>query len=265
MAITPAQSVFAPFAVSATNNVASLISSTLAQEQSFSLLGGSTTVDLSGIGQLLSATDIFRNNLSILSPGTSTGGLGQNFGTDFASLAAEAQNFVDAFNNLQSNLAILQGPFGSITSEPLAAQFAQLLNSQATAPLANDASGAAVNSAPTSLSEIGINLQPTSSAGVGGTLSIDLQTLQSAFESNPTGTFSLLTQAVQSFGELAATFSARAGSEAATFASLSQFGFGQSGLLDLLLMSSFNSGSATTLTQQLMAVNEFNLVSTLFG
>jgi hypothetical protein len=259
MAITPAQSIFAPLAVSQIGDMTSLLSTTAAQEQLVGLLGGSTTVDLSGIGQLLSATDVFQNALSNLHPGSTTSGLGQNFGTDFASLAAEAQNFVDAFNNLQSNLTFLQGPFGTLSGEPLAAQFSQTLNTQATLPIANG------TSAPTSLAEIGIEFQSPSATAVGGTLSIDLQTLQSAFESNPTGTFSVLTQAVQSFGDVGATFSDQTGSEAATFASLSQFGFGQSGLLDLLLMSSFNSGSATTLTQQMMALNEFNLVSTLFG
>jgi hypothetical protein len=259
MAITPAQSIFAPFAIQQTGDVASLLSTTLAQEQLVSLLGGSTTVDLSGIGQLLSATDAFQSTLANLRPGSSPRGLGQNFGTDFASLAAEAQNFVDAFNTLQSNLTFLQVPFGTLSGKPLAAQFAQVLNAQATSPLTND------SSTPTSLTDIGITLKSTSTTAVGGTLGIDLQTLQSAFESNPTGTFSLLTQAVQSFGDVAATFSAQASSEATTFAALSQFGFGQSGLLDLLLMSSFNSGSATTRTQQLMALNEFNLVSTLFG
>jgi hypothetical protein len=265
MTVTPAQSVFAPFAISETGNVASLLSTTLAQQQLGGLLGGSTTVDLSGIGQLLSATDIFRNTLANLHPGSSASGLGQNFGTDFASLVAEAQYFVDAFNNLQSNLAFMQGSLGTLSGDTLAVQFARTLNTQSTLPLTNDTDDISGTSAPTSLAEIGIEFQPTPTTAVAGTLSIDLQTLQSAFESNPTGTFSLLTQAVQSFGDLAATFSARAGSEAVTFASLATFGFGQSGLFDLLLMSSFNSGNATTLTQQLMALNEFNLVSTLLG
>lgn len=71
-------------------------------------------------------------------------------------------------------------------------------------------------------------------------------------------------------GDVAASFAGLAGSEAATLGSLAPFGFGQSaslqsGLINLLALSPFNSGSATTLTQQLMALNEFNLVSALLG
>src|SRR5512146_1335696 len=65
----------------------------------------STVVALSGAGQLLSAAATFRDQLQSLQPGTPTSGGGQNFGTDFASLAAETQSLVDFFNGFRSNIA----------------------------------------------------------------------------------------------------------------------------------------------------------------
>jgi hypothetical protein len=263
VAIAPTGSIFAPFAIPLTTDLTPLLPTTVAAEALSSFFGGSTTVELSGLGQLLSATDIFRSTLANLQPGSATSGLGENFGTDVVSLAAEAQNFVDAFNTMQANLARLAQAFGVLSAEPLAAQFSQTLNQLVAAPLDSG------DSEMTSLEQLGITLQPTP-ATAGGMLTIDLGTLQSAFESNPIGTFAALGTAVQLFGDTAASFVSQVGRETVTVASLAQLGsgqttFGSSGLINLLALSSFNSGVATTFTQQLMALNEFMLVSTLLG
>lgn len=262
-AITPTASILSPFAVPQTTGLTSLLPTTVAATALSSFFGGSTTVELSGLGQLLSAVDTFHGTLAKLQPGSTTSGLGDNFGTDVASLAAETQNFVDAFNTVQSNLARQAQSFGALTAEPLAAQFSQTLNELVAAPLVGS------DPALTSLAQLGITLQPAPTAA-GGTLTIDLDTLQSAFEGNPAGTFAALDQAVQLFGDAAAGFVSQVGRETATVAGLAQFGlgqttFGSSGLINLLALSSFNSGVATTVTQQLMALNEFILVSTLLG
>lgn len=263
IAISPTGSIFAPFAVSQTTGLTSLLPTTLAATTLPNYFGSSTTVELSGLGQLLSTTDIFRNTLANLRPGSTDSGLGENFGTDIASLAAEAQNFVDAFNTVQSNLARLAQPIGGLTTEPLAAQFSQTLNQLVAAPLDSG------DSAVTSLAQLGITLQTTPTLA-GGRLTIDLDTLRTAFDSNPTATFAALGEAVQSFGDTAASFASQVGNQTVAAASLASFGFGQSefgtlGLFNLLSLSSFNSGNATTYTQQLMALNQFRLVSTLLG
>lgn len=263
VAITPTGSIFAPFAVPLTPRLTSLLPATVAAPALSGFFGGSTTVELSGLGQLLSATDIFRGTLANLRPGSTESGLGDNFGTDVVSLAAEAQNFVDAFNTVQSNLARLAQPFGALSAQPLAARFSQTLNQLVAAPLGSG------ESALTSLEQLGITLQ-ASPTTIGGTLTIDLDTLRSAFESKPTETFAALDEAVQLFGDTAAGFVSQVAGETATVASLAQFGLGQTtfgspGLINLLALASFNSGTATTATQQLMALNEFMLVSTLLG
>lgn len=270
MTITPALSVYSPYAIQQTSDLASALLGANTQTAA-GFVGNSAIVELSGLGQLLAATDVFQANLAALQPGSTSSGLGQNFGTDFGSLAAEAQNFVDTFNTLQNTLANLQGASGPLFGDTLTAQFSQALTAQATATIGNG------TAAPNSLADIGITLQAPSDSAAGGTLSIDLQALQSAYSANPSGTFSLLDQAAQSLGGVAANFAGQAGVEAATLGAVAQFssellllGSGLTGsntlsLTDLLALSSLNSGSALTLTQQVLALNEFNLVSTLIS
>lgn len=268
MTVTPPVSLYSSLGVQPTASLLSLLSPTTGSNAG-GLYGGSTIVELSGLGQLLSATALFQNNLANLQPGSANSGLGQNFGTDFGSLAAEAQNFVDTFNTLQSTLAGLQSAYGPLAGDALTTQFSQALDTRATATQANG------GTAPTTLADIGITLQ---TGATGGTLSIDLQALQAAYQANPTGTFSLLAQAAQSLGNVAANYASQAGAESTTLAGIAQadsqlsllFGSGLTGsssfgLADLLALSSMTSGSTGTLTQQLLALNEFNLVSTLIG
>jgi len=298
MLLNPVSSVYSPFGLQGISGGASLYFPAGNQNLS-ALFGGSSVVELSGLGQLLSSVSSFENSMSNLHPGLTTSGIGQNFGTDFGSLAAESQSFVDAFNSLSNNLSRLQASSGALSGDVLATRFANALNTEATATLKNG------TSTLISLAKIGIKFQPPSNQNMRGTLSIDLKTLQSAFESDPASTFSLLGQVAQNFSSLAAEFSHQAGTLSATLSQFAQFNFGNfSGqsmlndyspasflqtntifngssslfsagldtgpisLVDLINLQS--SGSTNTnfgaaLGLQLNAFNQYNLVSSLLG
>ncbi|HLO62470.1 MAG TPA: hypothetical protein VK165_05845 [Azonexus sp.] len=244
------------------------------------LLGGrSTVVELSGLGQVLSAATAFQEQLAVLQPGTATSGGGQNFGNDLASLSAEAQSFVDAFNNLQSNIANggVGSPFGG--GSALASRVASALDTAVQGNFAND------SSALGNLEQIGIVFQPAQLPG-GSNLSIDLAKLKSAFQGDPKGSFSLLAQAAISLGRLAGDYVTQVTPQVSGLRSLvqtlasSQFADnsllllsrtnGDSNLADLLALEmDFSNGQrnaySPTLRQSFLAMSQFNLVSTLLG
>ncbi len=134
-------------------------------------------VSISLPGQLLSASTIFEAALSNTTQ------------TDFSTVSVATQYFADAFNNfLQS------GNLQSTTGGALDNLFMQALNT-------GSGNETAIVS---SLSAIGINFQTSTS--LNGPMSVNFNTLQSAFNANPTGTVSLLAQATLSIGQLAAEF-----------------------------------------------------------
>lgn len=229
----------------------------------------SSVLALSATSQLLSAASLFQDQVTALRPGAADSGIGQNFGNDGASLAAEAQFLVDAVNGVQQGLAAN----GTLAGNGLATAFVRNLANIGQSSFDNG------NSSLTRLSQLGITAQ-TSASGT-STFSIDLATLQSAFAADPAGAFSLLGQAAQAFGKAAGTTVAQAQGSVDTLggvAGLSVFQqfFGNGGLLansnglnftDLLLLDSLqavggNNGGSSTL-QNLVAISQFNLVSTL--
>lgn len=233
------------------------------------LFGGSSAiVDLSVVGQVLSAASTFQANLAALQPGSPDSGLGRNFGTDFASLSAEVQNFVDNFNNLQNHLGNLSAGSGGGTSLSLAISLASSLDQQTGAVFANGSSSL------TSLAQLGIEFEPAGPGFVGGTLSVDLQALQDAFASDPEGAFSLLGEAADSFADLAAGVVSQGGDLSATLGSLVQLavttqalglfssGSGLQGLPGLLLLDSLSRGNSSG-TTNFAALSQFMLVSSL--
>lgn len=255
------------------NPTAALLASELSASSGGLFGSSSTMVDLSALSQLLSATTTFQDRLQALQPGTATSGGGQNFGTDFASLAAEAQYFVDTFNGLQnsiSNISTTNGLLGGDVSNATA--FIQSLNTQAQASYTNG------NSALTSLSQLGIEFQPSPVPGAGGSLSVNLATLQSAFNSDAAGAFSLLSDAASAFNDVAASFTSQTGTQSSLLATLAQntsiFGFLDTGLLSpaqtnntelasLLTLGSIGGGA--NLQQVISALTEYNMVSGLLA
>lgn len=259
------------------------LSATLAQGSTSTLAaftGSSTVVQISELGHLLSSIVAFQDSLSVLHPGSTDSGLGNNFGTDFGSLAAEAQSFVDAFNGLQADIS----PFGSI--EGGSGLFGILAGSSQTTQI-NDALNERFASAfdngdsdLTHLADIGIELQPSSIPGLGGRASIDLAKLKSAFDTDPAGSFSLLSNAVESFGTLASDFTGDTNSGSLlgsllriniTQQSLGLLGAftgsqtGLQGTSDLLALASLSDGTTNSQAQLLSAMNQFTLVSSLLG
>jgi hypothetical protein len=235
----------------------------------------STVVELSGLGRLLSAATRFQEQLLALKPGSATSGGGTNFGTDFASLAAEVQSFVDAFNGLQANIADIGAtnilPGGSAAG---AQGLSRSLDAQVQADYANG------SSALTNLSQLGITFQPATLPGGGGKLSIDLDALQTAFDADAGGAFSLLSEAANAFGELGGNFAEEGARQYSSLASLTQFSSSMTLFGDGLFSAGQSSGSISSFDNQLLAealasganirqtvraISQYTLVANLFG
>lgn len=237
-------------------------------------LGGSslTFAGISETGQLLSAVSAFQDTLQALRPGTATSGGGQNFSTDFASLAAETQNFVDAFNAAQKAIANVNTGNGLQTGgSSTASNLAQAFNTQVQANFSNG------NSPLTALSQLGIEFQPALLPGQSSTLSINLSTLQSAFNTNAAGAFSLLEKAGSALGSLANSFINQYGQQYSSLAALTQSPLGATLLANGLspqaqaanavfgLLSSQSLSGGISLQQALTALNEYTTVSSLLA
>lgn len=236
----------------------------------------STVVQLSGVGQLLSAAASFQDQLGALHPGAAESGGGRGFGLNLASLAAQAQSFANAFNGLQNSLAHIETTgalLGAIV--PGSDALAQVLDGQAQASFVNG------GSTLTRLAQIGIAFQPAQAFGASSTLSIDLEALTAAFDSDAAGAFSLLSKAVDAFGAVAENFVGAGGGQFSTLiaqvqsAALDQI-FGNSLLSSAAGTGTFNLASALALgpltqgvgvntRQAILAANEFALVSALLG
>lgn len=272
MSILP---LISPLGLSGTSALRPVSTSFAATAAGLSLFSGSSTiVDLSSFGQLLSAVASFENRLSVLRPGSSDSGIGQNFGTDFGSLAAEAQYFVDSFNSLQGSLGELNFPFGTVPTSAPAAQLSADLEARVDEAFDNG------DSTFTQLSDLGIELQPALLPGAGGRLSIDMEALRAAFEADPEGSFSLLARAADAFATVATEFTASNESVTSLLAAQLQFSSlqltlglfddnsdssqsGLQGLTDLLTLASLGNGGADSQARIVAALNEFSLVSSL--
>jgi hypothetical protein len=230
----------------------------------------STIVELSGESQLLFAVAAFQDQLQSLQPGTASSGQSGN-STDLASFAAEAQSFVDAFNGLQNTLAGISSTSTLLGgSVPDASNLSQSLNALARADFTNG------NSGLTELSQLGIEFQPSPLPGQQGRLSLNLGTLQAAFNADAKGAFSLLATVVNSLGEMAGSLANQAGRQLSSLATLAQVTADSSLLSDSLLFQNASSvnglGSTlaldaltgnTNLQQVASAINEYTLISGL--
>lgn len=147
------------------------------------------TVDISGLGKLLSAASLFESGILQSTTDSQTG---------FSTLATATQFFADAFNSyLQSGFGNSQTASGGSLGD----LFVQLLDSRLNTASDN---GASIISR---LSDIGISFQSSSTQSATAQMTIDFQALRSAFDADQTGTITLLTQATQSIALLAAEFS----------------------------------------------------------
>ena len=272
MSILPLTSALGLFGTSALRPVSANFGATAGSLSLFS--GSSTIVDLSSFGQLLSAVASFENRLSVLRPGSSSSGIGQNFGADFGSLVAETQYFVDSFNNLQGSLGEQNFLFGTVPASSPAARLSADLQARVDEAFDNG------DSALTQLADLGIELRPALLPGSGASLSIDMEALRAAFEADPAGSFSLLARASDAFTTLASEFTASSDGTTSLLAAQLQLSSlqltlglfdggsdasqgGLQNLTDLLTLASLGNGSAESQARVVAALNEFSLVSSL--
>jgi hypothetical protein len=166
------------------SSVAQTVATTGSQRVVFSIIPPTTasSIEISGLGQLLSASTLFE-----------TGNSNAANQAGFPAVLAATQIFANALNNFLQTDSLQNASAGSPGN-----QFMQALNTQTTA--------GSEKSIIASLSGIGINYQAPVSQNDTGRMTIDFKTLQSAFNTNPAGTTSLLAQATQSIGQFAAKF-----------------------------------------------------------
>lgn len=234
--------------------------------------GGSSIVQLSGYGQMLSSVAGFQTRLDSLRPQFASGA-SADFVADVGRAAAGAQGLADAFNGVQGRMTDLGGIFAAPAGRAgLTQGFQQTLNAQASAAFANG------DSIFTSLGRIGINFQPPAVPGTGGTLSVDLEALRNALTFDASGTFALLAQATQSLADAATRFAGQTGSAATAFGLLAQMqaaqmamaageggavsddlnGFSDQAALALI------PGDATGVRQRAIALNQFNRIAAFY-
>ncbi len=254
---------------SAVASPANLLASELSLSTPGPYSGSSTLVGLSGLGQVLSAASGFQETLQTLQPGTPTAAGGHNFGTDFASLAAEVQSFIDAFNTTQTILSGVSGS-GQLGGTAAAANLGAALNTQVQANFANS------NSSLATLAQLGIEFQPAVIPGQASKLSLDLETLRSAYAAGSAGAFALLGEAASALSNVAGSFISQSGSQYAALTALTTsplvatlFGNGQTPQLQannaLINLLAGNNLSGANLQQAVSALNEYTLVANLFG
>jgi hypothetical protein len=223
----------------------------------------STMVGISARGQLLSASVTFQNALRPLRSGSAEGSV------DLAGFTTRAQGLVDAFNTLQGSIAAIEHqnnlPAGGVTG---ASDLALSLDAQALARYANG------DSALNRLAQLGIEFQPELLPGSGSRLSLDAESLATAFASDAQGASALLAGAADAFSQVAGSFISRSGSQFPSLQTLMQSSFGgdlltglpqvQTANLYQLLGSQPQDGS---INWRLVyaALTEYSLVSQLYG
>jgi len=223
----------------------------------------STMVGISARGQILSASVTFQNALRPLKSGTTEETV------DLAEFTTRAQSLVDAFNTLQSTIAVVDKmnlpSSGSITT---ASDLSRSLDAQALNSYTNG--GATL----TDLSQLGIELQPDIFPAGSSRLTLDTDKLEAAFTSDAQSATALLASAADAFSTVAGNFISRSGSQFPSFeaflqtTSNSDLLAGLPQLQTLSLHDALASQSEDqTINWQLVyaAITEYSLVSQLYG
>lgn len=170
---------------------------------------------------------------------------------DFAGVQNAAQTLASAFNTLQSSVADVTAPGGQLANDALASSLASGLQTLAQGVFNNGTSSL------TTLSQIGITVQ-------GGSLNVNSNALQAAFNTDAAGTASLLSKAVQGFDALAQRFGGSGGAIGAVEQGLQQ----QQSIAQLLqpasasdlgaLLSGFELlGAANPTGDQIQAIQQY--------
>ncbi len=173
---------------------------TLISAQAALAAGNASLVDLSKLGQLLSASAMVELQLQPILANVVDGVAEQDASTNldagFATLLAAAQAFVDAYNQFQ-------GTDVNNVQDPLLAPLQNvLLLAMNESPALNDGTTLLAN-----LAQVGIIFQDAT--GAAGSAQIDLTALASAFNANPAATSALLAQGFQTIAQIAAQLAAQ--------------------------------------------------------
>ncbi|WP_199153082.1 flagellar filament capping protein FliD [Chromobacterium sp. ASV23] len=133
---------------------------------------------------------------NLLTTGSST----ISVNVDFGQLNSNAQALSNAFNTVQNGINGLLGNGATLQTDPIATQLPLLLNQEVQNTFSNG------SSLLTSLSQIGLNYQSPSQYGLGGSLTLDVNSLQTAYNSDSTGTANLVYTAAQALNTLSNSF-----------------------------------------------------------
>ncbi|MEN3029642.1 flagellar filament capping protein FliD [Chromobacterium amazonense] len=119
---------------------------------------------------------------------------------DFGMLNSNAQSLVSAFNTAQGSINGLLGNQVKPGNDPIAALLPQLLNQKVQASYNNG------SSTLTLLSQLGLLYQSPSQYGLGGTLNLNVSSLQAAYNSDASGSANLIFTAAQALNTLANSY-----------------------------------------------------------
>ncbi|MBV8646763.1 flagellar filament capping protein FliD [Paludibacterium sp.] len=129
-----------------------------------------------------------------------TGSTVVSVGVDFNQLSSNAQSLASAFNTFQSSINGLLASGGALQNNIVTSQLAMNMNSQALATLNNG------SSTLRTLSQLGVQFQQPQTVGMVGTLTLNSNTLQYAYNLDQSGAASLLSQSAQGFNTLSGAY-----------------------------------------------------------
>ena len=183
--------VTSPDAISSTQTVIAPTTNVVSQADA------AVIVDISPPAQLLAAASTLQQLADV--PGN----------LSFTDLLAGTQNFVDSFNNLQTTVpdAGLNAALDATTNTALNA-------ASGTSPNATTTGGSTVSD----LAQIGVNFSAATISNSNESLTIDPDTLQTAYNANPAVTSDLVAQTAQSVASALTAATATAASDPGTFA-----------------------------------------------
>ncbi|MCD4483890.1 flagellar filament capping protein FliD [Chromobacterium vaccinii] len=132
-----------------------------------------------------------------------TGSSNITVNVDFGQLNTNAQSLASAFNTAQGSINSLLGNQVLPSNDPIAAMLPRMLNQQVQNSYSNG------SSLLTMLSQVGLSYQRPAQYGLGGTLSLNVNSLQAAYNSDSSGAANLLYTAAQSLNALANSYTSQ--------------------------------------------------------
>ncbi|MEN2426175.1 flagellar filament capping protein FliD [Chromobacterium vaccinii] len=132
-----------------------------------------------------------------------TGSSNITVNVDFGQLNTNAQSLASAFNTAQGSINSLLGNQVLPSNDPIAAMLPRMLNQQVQNSYSNG------SSLLTMLSQVGLSYQSPAQYGLGGTLSLNVNSLQAAYNSDSSGAANLLYTAAQSLNALANSYTSQ--------------------------------------------------------